>query len=65
MTAMSRGLMSITATAILVTPIIVLSFISNAAVRLVITVIAAGVFAFAVTFLAKTRTIEVLAGGAA
>lgn len=57
--------MSITATAILVTPIIVLTFISSAAVRLVVTVTAAGVFAFAITFVAKARTIGVLAGGAA
>jgi hypothetical protein len=57
--------MSVIATSILVTPVIVLQFVARDVVRLVIIVLAAGAFVLAISLLAKARTVEMLAAGAA
>jgi len=57
--------MSVVATSILVTPVIILEFVAGNVARLIIIVLAAGAFVLAVSLLAKARTVEVLAAGAA
>jgi hypothetical protein len=57
--------MSVLATSILVTPVVILEFVSGNIARLVIIVLAAGAFVLAISLLAKARTVEVLAAGAA
>jgi hypothetical protein len=65
MTSISRALMSVLATSILVTPVVILEVVSGNIARLVIIVLAAGAFVLAISLLAKARTVEVLAAGAA
>ena len=65
MTAFSRASMSLITTTILVTPIIVLEFLTKASIRLVVITLASAAFVFAITLIARARTVEVLAAGAA
>jgi len=66
LTALSRAIMSLVATTILVAPILIMEFLSTRTlVRLLVIVISSGAFVLAVTLLAKAKTVEVLAAGAA
>jgi hypothetical protein len=65
MTSISRAVMSVLATSILITPVAILEFVSGNVARLVTIVLAAGAFVLAISLLAKTRTVEVLAAKAA
>jgi hypothetical protein len=57
--------MSVLATSILITPVVILEFVSGNVARLIIIVLAAGAFVLVISLLAKARTVEVLAAGAA
>jgi hypothetical protein len=65
MTGISRAFMSVLATSILITPVVILEFVSGNVARLIIIVLAAGAFVLVISLLAKARTVEVLAAGAA
>jgi hypothetical protein len=57
--------MSVLATSVLITPVVILEFVSGNVARLVTIVLAAGAFVLVISLLAKTRTVEVLAARAA